>query len=225
MNALQSKLFALQDLSYREFQSALLPTIPKEYIIGVRTPDLRKLAKSFDSKDEFMKELPHYFYEENTLHAFLLNEINEFEICIRGVCAFLPYVDNWATCDGLRPKVFQKYPEQLLPYIEEWLKSSHPYTIRSGIEMLMCHFLEERFDPAFLEHVVAVSSEEYYVKMMVAWYFATALAKQYETALPYLRERRLAPWIHQKIIQKATESYRITPEQKKVLKELKDCRK
>lgn len=225
MSDLQSELLLLQDCDYRDFQSALLPTVPKERMIGVRTPELRKLAKVFDAKEAFLENLPHFFYEENNLHAFLLHEIKEFDVCVQKVSAFLPYVDNWATCDSLRPKVFGKQAEKLLPYINKWLKSSHPYTVRFGIEMLMCHFLDERFELIYAEQVAAVSIEDYYVKMMKAWYFATALAKQYKAILPFLSDGMLDPWVYQKTIQKAIESYRITPEQKEELKKLKDCRK
>lgn len=225
MNDLQNKLFLLQDCEYRDFQSALLPTVPKERVIGVRAPDLRKLSKRVDAKDAYLENLPHFFYEENNLHAYFLNEIKDFDLCVQKVSVFLPYVDNWATCDSLRPKVFGKQAEKLLPYINEWIKSSHPYTVRFGIEMLMCHFLDERFELCYAEQVASVSMEHYYVKMMMAWYFATALAKKYTEILPFLTNGRLEPWVHQKTIQKAIESYRITSEQKKELKELKDCRK
>ena len=218
MTEIQRKLFEMQDLSYRDFHARLMPTVPKEQIIGIRTPQLRRFAKSFGDVENFLKELPHYYYEENNLHAFLISEIKEFDRCILALDTFLPYVDNWATCDGLRPKIFAAYPENLLPKIQEWLTSEHPYPVRFAIEMLMCFYLEKNFDPVFPDWVASVSSEDYYVKMMVAWYFSTALAKQYDAVIPYIEQRRLSPWVHKKTIQKACESYRITLQQKEYLK-------
>ncbi len=216
--SLKEDLFSLQDVSYREFQVKLIPNIDPASIIGIRTPELRRLAREFRERDAFLSDLPHTYFDENQIHAFLLEKETDFDTAIAQVEAFLPFVDNWATCDQLRPKIFQRHHAKLLPYIQNWLQSSHPYTIRFGIAMLMCHFLDEDFMPEYLEWVSGISHEDYYVKMMVAWYFATALAKQYDAALPYISEHRLEPWTHKKAIQKAVESYRITPSQKNELK-------
>ncbi len=218
MTDLQKQLFALQDASYREFHARLMPTVERGRIIGIRAPRLRAFAKELADPAVFMTALPHFYYEENNLHAFLINDIKDFNDCLEATEAFLPYVDNWATCDGLRPKASAQNTARLLPPIQRWLASEHPFTVRFGMEMLMCHYLEKQFDPIYLEWVASVCSEDYYVKMMKAWYFATALAKQYEAALPYITERRLEPWVHQKTVQKACESDRITQNQKEFLK-------
>ena len=223
-NEIRDELYRLQDIGYREFQIRLLPTVPPETVIGVRTPALRALAKTLAKREdagEFLKTLPHAFFDENQLHAFMISGIRDFRTCLEAVCRFLPYIDNWATCDQLSPRVFKKHRPELLPYIRQWLSSRETYTVRFAVGTLMEHFLEEDFDPAYLAEVAALRSGEYYINMMIAWYFATALAKQYEAALPYLRDRRLAPWTHNKTIQKATESCRITPEQKAYLRTLR----
>lgn len=220
----RDRLFALQDLKYRDFHSKLMPTVEKELVIGVRTPELRKFAKEFsktDMAEDFLNTLPHKFYEENNLHAFLLCEIKDFDLLIARMNEFLPFVDNWATCDMMRPKIFAKSKEKLLPEIEKWMQSDKTYTVRFGIEMLMIHFLEEGFDISIPQKVAEIRSDEYYVKMMIAWYFATALAFQYEKILPFIENKSLDPWTHNKAIQKAVESYRITREQKEYLKRLK----
>ena len=220
----REKLFEMQDLGYRDFQSRLMPNIDIENIIGVRTPALRKFAKEFAKTPEaleFIKLLPHRYYEENKLHGFIIETIKDYELCVSSVDAFLPYVDNWATCDLMSPKVFAKNKEKLFVKIKEWLASEKTYTIRFGTEMLMSHFLDGDFTPECLEMAAKVRSEEYYVNMMTAWFFATALAKQYDAALPYITEKRLPVWVHNKTIQKAVESYRITDEQKVFLKQLK----
>ncbi len=217
MNSCQRELFKMQDLDYRSFHAKLIPQIDPQRIIGIPTPRLRAFAKGF-CDPSFLTDLPHYYYEENNLHAFIIAQIKDFDTCLLAVDAFLPYVDNWATCDSLRPKAFAKEPGRLLPAIRRWLQSSHPYTVRFAIEMLMCHFLDDCFDPCYPQWVAGVSSSDYYVKMMVAWYFATALAKQYEAVLGYIEHRRLSPWIHQKTIQKAVESHRISPARKIELK-------
>lgn len=216
---LLSALFALQDDKYREMQVRIIPNIDSETIIGVRTPDLRRLAKGMENADAFKQALPHRYFEENQVHSFLLERGKDFATTVSEVEAFLPYVDNWATCDQLSPKVFKKYRRELLPYICRWLESDQPYTIRFGIEMLMVHFLEKDFEPSYLEMVAAVRHEDYYVKMMAAWYFATALAKQYDSAFPFLSGYRLEKWTHNKAIQKSVESNRITSEQKEILKQ------
>ena len=224
MTELQQKLFELQDTKYRDFHSRLMPTIDKERVIGIRMPVLRKFAVDFARTDmaaSFLEELPHYYYEENNLHMMILCGIKDYNECLAGIQKFLPYIDNWATCDLISPKVLISQPEALLQKIEEWMASDHPYTIRFGMEMLMRHFLDERFDKIYLDWVAEKRSDEYYVNMMIAWFFATALAKQYEATLPYLENRVLDIWTHNKTIQKAVESYRITPEQKTYLRGLR----
>ena len=221
---IRARLFELQDLSYRDFQCKLMPTVDPDTVIGVRTPELRKLAKSFSKEPEaeaFLRTLPHRYYEENNLHGFLIETMKDYSQVIAALDAFLPYVDNWATCDLMSPKIFKKHLPELREQIQVWMASSHTYTIRFGIEMLMTFYLDEQFQTEYLDWVADVHSEEYYVNMMIAWYFATALAKQYDAALPYLQEHRLEPWTHNKAIQKAIESYRITDEQKAYLRSLK----
>lgn len=221
---IRESLFALQDLKYREFHSRLMPGIDIERIIGARTPQLRKLAKEYakDAEiDDFLSNLPHQYYDENNMHGFIISEIKDYNRCIAEIDRLLPYIDNWATCDLIRPKSFNKNHSRLIKDIHRWMKSNKTYTIRFGIEMLMTHFLDDDFRPEYLEWVANITNDEYYVKMMVAWYFATALAKQYEATLPIIEQKRLAPWTHNKTIQKATESYRITDEQKTYLKTLK----
>ena len=221
---IRDELFRLQDVKYRDFQSKLIPTVPPEKVIGVRTPALRAMAKQFAKREDigaFLEDLPHTYFDENQLHAFILSERKDFAVCLSAVDRFLPYVDNWATCDQLSPKVFRKHRPELLVSVRKWIASGETYTVRFGVGMLMEHFLDEDFDPVYPETVAAIRSEEYYVRMMVAWYFATALAKQYEAALPFLEGRRLDVWTHNKTIQKAVESYRITPEQKAFLRGLK----
>ena len=224
MTAIQERLFALGDEKNAAFVAKLIPTTPPETILGARTPALRRLARELWREQDmtpFMAELPHAYFEENGLHAFCIEQIREFPRCLEETERFLPYVDNWATCDSLRPKIFQKHRTELLPHIQRWLASPETYTIRFGVGMLMAHFLDEDFDPAYLNWVAALRSEEYYVNMMIAWYFATALAKQYEAALPYLEGQTLSPWTHNKAIQKALESYRVSEEHKIYLKALK----
>lgn len=220
----RTRLFELRDLKYREFHSKLMPTVDPELIIGVRTPKLRNFAKEFGKMpeaEEFLKILPHKYYEENNLHGFLVEAIKDYGECVTAVNTFLPYVDNWATCDLMRPKVFKKHLPKLLEEIRRWIETDETYTIRFGIEMLMTFYLDEQFDIAYPELVAGVYSEEYYVNMMIAWYFATALDKQYEAVLPYIEKQRLERWTHNKAIQKAIESYRISPEQKAYLRTLK----
>ncbi len=218
------KLFELQDEKYRDFQSKLMPTVDPEKIIGIRTPKLRRFSKEFEKTNmaqEFLNQLPHKFYDEDNLHAFLISAIKDYDESIRRLNEFLPYVDNWATCDMMRPIAFKKNRTALLKEISIWLKSDKAYTVRFGIEMLMVHFLDEDFNPEYLRSVASVKSEEYYVKMMIAWYFATALAKQYEITLPIIENKILDPWTHNKTIQKAVESYRISDEKKEYLKGLR----
>lgn len=220
----REKLFSMQDLKYKEFHSKLMPTVDSDLVIGVRTPELRKFAKEFSTteiSEEFLQNLPHKYYEENNLHAFMISSMKDFDKTVEKLNDFLPYVDNWATCDMMRPVTFKKHRTELLAEIEKWLKSDMPYTVRFAIEMLMVHFLEEDFDVSYPHKVADIRSDEYYVRMMVAWYFATALAFQYEKILPFIENKTLDPWTHNKAIQKAIESYRITNEQKDYLKTLK----
>ena len=224
MTKVQKELFEMQDLEYKQFHSKLMPTISPDVIIGVRTPELRKYAKEFAKSkdyDEFLRELPHRYYEENNLHGFIIETIKDYDELIKAIDEFLPYVDNWATCDLMSPKVFKKNTDKLIIKIKEWIKSKETYTIRFGIGMLMKFYLDGEFKREYLDLCVGVKSEEYYVNMMIAWYFATALAKQYEETLPYIEQKKLDRWTHNKTIQKAVESYRITPEQKIYLKTLK----
>ncbi len=219
-----AELYRLRDEKYRDFQTKLIPTVSPNTMIGVRTPALRAYAKQLLRRpdvEEFLNALPHESFDENQLHAFILSEIKDFDRCAAGVERFLPFVDNWATCDQLSPKVFGKHHAELLPLIQRWIGSEETYTVRFGIGMLMAHFLDADFDPTFPKWVTAVQSEEYYVNMMRAWYFATALAKQYDTVLPYLEQRRLDTWTHHKTIQKAVESFRIGDEQKAYLRTLR----
>ena len=192
-------LFALRDEKYAAFQTGLIPTASAEYFIGVRTPDLRRLAKEFGARadaGEFLATLPHRYFDENQLHAFILSGMKDYGRCIEGVRAFLPFVDNWATCDQMSPAVFRRHKKELLEEIRGWIASGETYTVRFGIGMLMQHYLDEDYDPAYPEMAAGVRSEEYYVNMMVAWYFATALAKQYDSVIPYLEEGRLPVWTH-----------------------------
>lgn len=221
---ISKELFNLADEGYKAFHSKLMPTINPDTIIGVRVPALRKFAKDFAKTADaavFLHELPHRYYEENNVHGFLIEAKKDFAEVISDLNTFLPYVDNWATCDMMTPKVFKKHHEELYPHILEWLGSDHTYTIRFGIGMLMKFYLEEHFDKNHLNLVSSIRSEEYYVNMMIAWYFATALTKQYDATLPYLETQTMDAWTHNKAIQKARESYRITTEQKEYLNTLK----
>jgi 3-methyladenine DNA glycosylase AlkD len=221
---IQKELFRLQDVQYRDFQAKLIPNIPPEAMIGVRTPALRSLAKQLARQEEtreFLCLLPHRYFDENQLHAFILSELKDYDRCMDEVCRFLPYVDNWATCDTLIPKVFAKHHSELLQHIMVWIASDKTYTVRYAIGTLMRYFLNDEFDVKYPKMVAKVRSEEYYVNMMIAWYFATALAKQYDAVLPYIEERKLDKWTHNKTIQKAIESFRVTPEHKEYLKTLK----
>ena len=221
---IRTGLFSLQDTAYRDFQGKLIPGLGAETMIGVRTPELRKLAKELAKREnirDFLNDLPHRYFDENQIHAFILSEEKDMEKCMEELELFLPYVDNWATCDQMSPKVFRKNKKDLLTAIKRWIESDQTYTVRFAIKMLMEHFLDEDFDPIYPEMVATVRSEEYYIRMMIAWYFATALAKRYDAVLPYLKQEKLDVWTHNKAIQKAVESYRITEEQKIYLKSLK----
>ena len=218
------RLSACRDEEYRDFQSKLVPNIPKETVLGVRTPDMRKIAKEIKGTEDaeaFLSQLPHEYYEENLVHFFLIAEIRDFDECVKAVETFLPYVDCWPVCDQSSPRAFARNHERLLPFIKKWIGSEHVYTARFGIRMLMNEFLGEDFRPEYLEWVAAVKGEDYYVKMMVAWYFATALAKRYDESIVFIEERRLDYWTHKKAIQKALESYRVSDEHKEYLKTLR----
>ena len=219
--SVRAELFAMQDSGYRDFQSRLMPTVPKECIIGVRTPALRRYAAAFSRAPQaaqYLRLLPHTYYEENNLHAFLIERLGDFDRTVEALDAFLPYVDNWATCDMMSPKVFARYPAELLPHLRRWMSSGQTYSVRFGIGMLLRHYLGEHFSPVYPAEVARLCGEEYYVNMMIAWYFATALAFQYPVILPYIAERRLPRWVHEKTIRKAVESNRITPQQKDELR-------
>ena len=222
MEEIQKHLFELQDMAYRDFHSRLMPDIDKETVIGIRVTVLRKYAKSIagtELSEKFIKELPHCYYEENNLHMMLITGIKDYDRCISEIERFLPYIDNWATCDFPAPKCFENHKEDLLPVIKRWIASSETYTIRYGIGMLMRLYLDADFDPEYVRIVAEVKSDEYYVNMMIAWYMATALVKQWDVVIPYIEEHHMSDWVHRKTIQKAVESYRITDEQKKYLKE------
>ena len=215
------RLLKVQDKEYRDFQIKLVPNISPDAMIGVRTPDMRNIAKEVfksDERDAFLKKLPHKFYEENLVHFFLIAMIKDFDECVKAVDKFLPYVDCWPVSDQATPKSFKKNHEKLLPHIKKWIASDHVYTARFGIRMLMNEFLGDDFKKEYLELAASKRGEDYYLKMMVAWYFATALAKQYDESVKYIEERKLDDWVLKKAIQKAVESYRVTDEHKEYLK-------
>lgn len=221
-----NELKSLQDLNYRDFQAKLIPTIDQSTIIGVRMPDLRKLAKKIDEKQAqiFMQDLPHTYYEENMLHSILISNMKNYDDCIDHLERFLPFVDNWAVSDCISPKIFTKNTDKLIEKIKLWAKSFHTYTVRVAICLLMKYFLDEKFKVEYLNIATQIKSEEYYVNMMVAWFFATALAKQWDDVIFVLEDNLLDEWKHNKTIQKARESFRITPEQKQYLKSVKKRR-
>lgn len=221
---IREELLSMQDLPYREFHAKLMPTVDKDRVIGIRVPVLRKYAKTLAKKPEiceFLDALPHKYFEENNVHGFIIEQIRDYQKCLAETEKFLPYINNWATCDMMSPKIFKKHKEELLTAVRRWIASEETYTVRYGVGMLMQHYLDEDFREEYPELVSEIQSEEYYVNMMRAWYFATALAKQYEAVLPYIKEQRLDVWTHNKAIQKACESHRITPEQKAYLRTLK----
>ncbi len=224
MTEIYDRLLDMQDLSYGDFSAKLLPTLSRESIIGVCLPLLRRYAKELAGTaqaEAFMRELPHKYLEENHLHSFLIGQMRDVDACYAALDVFLPHVDNWAVCDSLRPRILLADKARLYQRARAYMQSEHAYTVRFGIELLMLYFLDEDFDPEHLSQVAAVQNQEYYVNMMIAWYFATALAKEWEAALPYLEQHRLPAWVHQKTVQKAIESYRITPEQKAYLRTLR----
>ena len=224
---LYKKLKSLQDLKYRKMQITIIPDADPESVIGVRTPELRDMAKEILRSGEYrdyLEELPHKYFEENQLHAFIISGIKDMDECMMEIERFLPFVDNWATCDQMSPKVFKKHKKELLSHIKEWIRSEKTYTVRFGVGMLMEHFLDEDYDPIYPAMAAGIRSDEYYVNMMIAWYFATALAKQYESIIPFIEERKLDDWTHNKAIQKSIESRRITDERKAYLRSLKVTR-
>ena len=221
---IRQKLENLSDINYKNFSAMLTPSVKPEKILGVRVPILRKIAKEFANNsaiDGFLNDLPHFYLEENSLHGYIIEHFTNFEKAMHYTQEFLPYIDNWATCDTFCPKVFKKQPERLLPYIDEWLKSSNIYTVRFAINMLMRFFLDKRFDLKYAERISKIRTDEYYLNMVIAWYFATALAKQYENILPFIENKKLSVFTHNKTIQKAVESYRISKDKKQYLKTLK----
>ena len=222
--SLRNELFSMRDDKYKAFQEKLMPSVDTDSVIGIRTPALRRFAAEFakkQSSSNFLKTLPHTYYEENNLHAFLIEKIGDFDRTVEELNRFLPYVDNWATCDMMSPKVFSANQEKLLPIIKEWLSSPHIYMARFGIVTLMKHYLDEDFSPHHLQMVADVPSDEYYIEMAKAWYFAEALVKQYDSALPYLTSSRLSPSVHNKTISKACDSFRVSKDKKDFLKILR----
>ncbi len=221
---IRKKLFIVKDDKYKWFQVKLVPSILEERIIGVRTPELRKIAKEvFDSecRDDYLRALPHYYYEENLVHFFVIAMIRDFEECVSYVDDFLPYVDCWPVSDQASPQVFKKNHNKLIPYVKKWISSDHTYTARFGIRMLMNEFLGDDFIADYMDIVASKQGDDYYLKMMIAWYFATAIAKRYDESIIYIENRRLDPWVHKKTIQKALESYRVSDEHKEYLKKLR----
>ena len=221
---IREKLFTFEDPKYRDFQSKLVPNIEKETIIGVRTPDMKKIAKEFareESTKDFLKDVPHKYYEENLVHIFILSMIKDFDECVKGLEAFFPYIDCWPVCDQSSPGIFKKNHEKVLPLVKKWIDSDHVYTSRYGMRILMNEFLGEDFKPEYLTWVASKKGDDYYLKMMVAWYFATALAKQYDESVKVIEEKELDPWTHNKAIQKACESFRVSDEHKEYLRSLK----
>jgi 3-methyladenine DNA glycosylase AlkD len=221
---IREALLKEEDVKYKDFQGGLIPGVEAEYFIGVRTPKLRAMAKEYAKKgdiQDFLDDLPHKYFDENQLHAFIISGMKDYEKCVEELDKFLPYVNNWATCDQMSPKIFKKHKKELIPLIDKWMKSKETYIIRFGIGMLMEHYLDDDFDIKYAKKVSKVKSEEYYVRMMASWYMATALAKQYDAVLPIMEAKTLEPWTHNKTIQKAIESYRVSDEHKAYLRTLK----
>lgn len=220
-DSVKQDLLAMRDEKFARFNAKLLPGIAAETVLGVKTPLLRKYAKKMPNADIFLIDLPHKYFEENQVHAFLVAEIRDFETCVDMVDKFLPYIDNWATCDQMIPKVFGKNMDALLPWINKWIKSGHTYTVRFAIGLLMRFYLGDKFDIKYAEQVANIKSNEYYINMMRAWYFATALAKNWNEVIGIIENKKLDSWTHNKTIQKATESYRISHEKKEYLHTLR----
>ncbi len=224
MNQVYEMLLKVKDDNYKEFQSKLVPNISKESILGVRTPEMREIAKEvFNSsfKDEFLNDIPHKYYEENIIHMFVVSLIKDFDECINELDKFLKYVDCWPVSDQASPKCFKKNHDKLLPVVKRWISSSHIYTSRFGMRTLMNEYLDKDFKEEYLELVSNVKGDDYYLKMMQAWYFATALAKQYDSTIKYIENHKLDDWVHKKSIQKAIESFRVSDEHKEYLKTLR----
>ena len=224
MRDIEKTLYELQDVKYQELQRRIIPNIAPEIIIGVRVPVLRNLAKDIficGEKEEFLSNLPHKYHEENVIHMMLIVREHDFDTCVKELEEFLPYADNWAVTDQTVPKGFKNHHKELLPVIEKWLASDHVYTARYAINMYMSEFLDDEFDITYVDLISQKRGDDYYLKMMIAWYFATALAKQYDKVIPYIENKKLEMWTHNKAIQKSIESYRITDEQKKYLRKLK----
>ena len=218
---IRNELVSMGEEKYRDFSASLMPSVNKETVIGIRIPILRKYANKLESYEDFLKDLPHRFFEENNLHAFLIEKEKDFELCIKKLDVFLPFVDNWATCDSMKPPVLKKHPDKLYKSIKLWLESKCVYKVRYGINLLMTYYLDDNFNNEHFEIVWSIKTDEYYINMMRAWYFATALAKRYSMAVRVLEEKKLDLWTHNKTIQKAVESRRITQEQKNYLRTLK----
>lgn len=221
---IQERLFEMQDVEYQAFQCKLMPTVEPDSVIGVRMPQLRQFAKEIAKREDigdFLEQLPHQYYEENNLHGLIVEAMKDYDLCIAQLDRFLPYVNNWATCDMMSPKIFKKHLSQLFQPIQRWMEAEDVYMVRFGIGMLMKFYLDDAFEPEYLEWVAAIQSDEYYINMMIAWYFATALAKQYDSTIPFLEKRQLSTWVHNKTIQKAIESYRIKDDRKTYLRTLR----
>lgn len=221
---IQERLFEMQDVEYQAFQCKLMPTVEPDSVIGVRMPQLRQFAKEIAKREDigdFLEQLPHQYYEENNLHGLIVEAMKDYDLCIAQLDRFLPYVNNWATCDMMSPKIFKKHLSQLLQPIQRWMAAEDVYMVRFGIGMLMKFYLDDAFEPEYLEWVATIQSDEYYINMMIAWYFATALAKQYDSTIPFLEKPQLSTWVHNKTIQKAIESYRIKEDKKTYLRTLR----
>lgn len=221
---MQKILFEMQDTGYREFHLKLIPGTDPETVIGVRVPQLRKLAKKLYSDgeyEEFLSSLPHRYYDENMLHALVINQMRDFDEVSFHLDRFFPFVDNWAVCDSLKPRAFAGNKERLPAYIDGLLQSEHTYTVRFGLLMLMTHFLKEDFNPGILSRAADAGNGEYYTDMMKAWFFATALAVQWDEAVKYIEGNVLEQWVHNKAIQKSIESRRVTEEHKEYLRTMR----
>ena len=221
LTQIQSDLFNMRDDKFAKFNASLLPGLSQKSIIGVRTPELRKYAKTIQNANKFLNKLPHTYFEENQIHAFILSDIRDFDTCVDLIDKFLPYIDNWATCDQMAPKIFAKNTNKLSPWVNKWIKSKHVYTVRFAIGVLMRYYMGDKFTPEYTEFVKNINTNEYYINMMRAWYFATGLAKHWDIMIKIIENNCLDLWTHNKTIQKAIESYRITKNQKQYLRQLK----
>ena len=224
LNDIKTELLKNIDHKYKEFQKPLIPTIDEKTMLGVRTPVLKKLAKDIKKEgidNTFLHKLPHKYFEENQLHAFIISDIRDYDLCIKELNKFLPYIDNWATCDQLNPKIFKKHKKELLKEINKWIKNKQLYVVRFGIKMLMSYFLDEDFDKKYIDIVLNIKSKEYYINMMRAWFFATALAKQYNDAIKVIEKNKLDTFTHNQTIKKANESFRVSDDRKIYLRSLK----